>query len=206
MLTILAAAAVYGLTGGMTPGPTLMVALAHTLEHGWREGAKIILSPLLLEGPRVGILLLIVPRLESFTTVLSVIAFSGAGYLLWLAFDTWRSRPPDLSVRTATTSADSWRRGIITNLLNPNPYLFWVTVGTPMLIRAWRIGPAAAGAFIAVFFTCLIGAMALFVMAVARMRDRMVYHTYRIVMRLLSLLLIVFAVINGRDAVALLRA
>jgi threonine/homoserine/homoserine lactone efflux protein len=201
---ILATAVVYGLAAGLMPGPMLMVAIAQTLRHGLREGLKIAFCPILTDAPRIALLLVIVPRLQTFTRTVALIGLAGAAYLVWLAVDTWRSRPPEVEA-AAAEAPRSWQRGIVTNLVNPNPWLFWVTVGTPLLVRARQLGAAAPAAFIVLFFVCLIGSFGAFVVVIARYRDRMVYHAYRAVMRLLSLLLIVFAAMNGRDAVALLR-
>lgn len=205
MISILGAAIVYGFSAGLMPGPMLMVAIAQTLQHGFREGLKIAFCPILTDAPRIALLLFIVPQLQSFNRVVGVIGLTGAAYLAWLAVDTWRSRPPQVE-KAVAEAPRSWQKGIVTNLVNPNPWLFWVTVGTPLLVRAWKIGPAAPAAFTVLFFTCLISSSVAFLAVVARYRDRMVYHTYRAVMRLLSLLLLVFAAINGRDAVMLLRA
>ena len=55
--------------------------------------------------------------------------WAGALYLAWLAFDSWKeSRRP---IETTAVSPSPWlhfRRGFITNLLNPKAALFFVAV------------------------------------------------------------------------------
>lgn len=58
-----------------------------------------------------------------------ILRWAGIGYLVWLAYDTWmESRAP---LETLDDSGDGmvfFRRGLITNLLNPKAGLFYVTV------------------------------------------------------------------------------
>jgi threonine/homoserine/homoserine lactone efflux protein len=48
-------------------------------------------------------------------------------------------------------------KGIFTNLLNPNPYLFWFAVGGPLLAVALHQGSHVLALFIIAFFASLVG-------------------------------------------------
>jgi threonine/homoserine/homoserine lactone efflux protein len=149
------------------------------------------------------VLLVFLGRIAAIRPLVGAIAMAGVVYLLYLAWESWFAPPP---VATETSAAPrSILRGAIVNFLNPNPYLFWLTAGTPMLIKAWRHSALAAAAFIAVFFVCLVGSKLLLALVLARSREHVVGRWYRPVMRTLAALLVVFAVIVGRDAVALMR-
>ncbi|HEY0158614.1 MAG TPA: LysE family translocator [Thermoanaerobaculia bacterium] len=203
MLTALTAALVYGLTGGLTPGPLLTLVVTQTLRHGAREGVKTALAPLVSDGPIVLLLLFFLNTIASIRPLFGAIAVAGAVYILWLAWESWRAPVP--SFTGPAVPPRSFLRGALVNFLNPNPYLFWLTAGTPMLMKAWRHSGAAAAAFIAVFFVCLVGSMVLLALLIARSRERVLEHWYLPVMRALALLLVVFAVLVARDAVVLLR-
>jgi threonine/homoserine/homoserine lactone efflux protein len=95
-------------------------------------------------------------------------------------------------------------RGATVNFLNPSPYLFWLTAGTPMLVKAWRQSALAAALFIGVFFVCLVGSKIALATILARSRDHVIGRWYTPVMRGLAVLLILFAAIVARDAVGLL--
>jgi len=203
MLTVLSAALVYGLTGGLAPGPLMTLVISQTLRHGAKEGMKTALAPLITDGPIMIVLLLFLGRIAAIRSLVGVIAIAGVLYLLYLAWESWSAPPPGATETSAAPR--SIVRGAVVNFLNPNPYLFWLTAGTPMLIKAWRHSALAAAAFITVFFVCLVGSKLLLALVLARSREHVVGRWYRPVMRTLALLLVVFAVIVGRDAVALIR-
>ena len=48
-------------------------------------------------------------------------------------------------------------KGAIVNLLNPHPWIFWIGVGAPTLVTAWRDSPPRAIAFLAGFYTLIVG-------------------------------------------------
>ncbi len=55
--------------------------------------------------------------------------WSGVAYLVWLAWDCWRdSRRPQKPDGTGQTMFSGFVRGLVTNLLNPKAFLFFVTV------------------------------------------------------------------------------
>lgn len=202
MLTALSAAFVYGLTGGLTPGPLMTLVISQTLRHGSREGIKTSLAPLITDGPIIVLLLLFLGRIAAVRPLLGGIAVAGVAFLLYLAWESWNAAPPSASV--AGAAPRSLVRGALVNFLNPNPYLFWLTVGTPMLVRAWKHSALAAALFIVVFFVCLVGSKIVLVNILAHSRERIIGRWYTPVMRTLAALLVVFAAIVARDAVALL--
>ena len=54
------------------------------------------------------------------------------------------------------------------NLLNPNPYIFWGTVGGPIVIDGWTESRTNAIAFLVGMYLFLIGGLALFVVFVGQ--------------------------------------
>jgi threonine/homoserine/homoserine lactone efflux protein len=49
------------------------------------------------------------------------------------------------------------------NLLSPNPWIFWATIGAPILVAAWSEAPAHAVGYLAGFYVALVGGLALLV-------------------------------------------
>jgi threonine/homoserine/homoserine lactone efflux protein len=99
-----------------------------------------------------------------------------------------------MEIRTGALEARSIRKGIAINLLNPNPYVFWISVGTPTILSALKTSPLHAAAFLGSFFFCIVGSKALLAKVVDGSRTFLRSSAYRWIMRLLGLLLIVYAV------------
>ena len=99
----------------------------------------------------------------------------------------------------------SLARGALVNALSPHPWLTWLAIGAPTLLAAWATGgPAAAGAFLVGFYGCLIGSKIGVAAVVSRARGHVVGRGYTLAMRVLGLLLAVFAIGLLREAAALL--
>ena len=96
-------------------------------------------------------------------------------------------------------AAGSLRKGILANLLNPHPYLFWATVGGPTLIRAYDAAPVAAGAFLAMMYGCLIGSKILTAGVMGKGRSLMSRGVLLVTTRALAVALAALAVVFVRD-------
>jgi threonine/homoserine/homoserine lactone efflux protein len=58
-------------------------------------------------------------------------------------------------------------KAVVTNLLNPNPYIFWSVVAGPILIAAWRESSAYGAGFMLGFYGTLIGGFVLLILVFA---------------------------------------
>ena len=90
------------------------------------------------------------------------------------------------------------------NALNPNPYLFWLTVGGPTMIGAGRKDPWSAAAFVAGFYLCLVGSKVILALLVGKSRPLWKGNAYKYLMRVLGTLLLIFAFLLFRDGLRLL--
>ena len=198
MIEALAAGILFGLSAGLAPGPLLALTITQTLRHGLRAGIQVAMAPLITDLPIVTISVLLVGTVAGTAGPLAAIALAGAAFLAWLARDTWRAQPPrvpDAPGDPGDPGARSWSRGAIANALSPHPWLFWMVVGAPTLLGAYAAGgPVAAGAFLAGFYGCLIGSKVTVAAVVGRARRHVVGPGYRWVMRILAVLLVLFAV------------
>jgi len=192
---------VLGISAGLSPGPLMSLVIAQTMAHGRREGVKVSLAPLLTDPPIILASLFLLRQFASQGPILGGISWMGAGVLLLLARGVWRAEPPGGEGPRAVAPR-SILKGLSINLLSPNPWLFWLTIGVPTLLRAqtgWE-----ASAFLVGFYPCLVGGKLGIALLVARYRTGLRPALYRGIMRVLAILLVIFALLLVRDGGRLL--
>ena len=131
-LQYLLAGIAFGSAGGLTPGPTLTLVISQTLRHGLREGLKIAISPLLTDAPIILLAIFVLQRIDT-EPLLGAIAFVGSAFLFYLAYESFTANPPAPGLQDI--DPDSLRKGILANLLNPHPWVFWLSIGGPTTTR-----------------------------------------------------------------------
>ena len=114
----------------LTPGPNMaylaLVGVSRGRRDGFMAGLGVALGLALL-GALVGVGLGSV-ILES-RTVYEILRWAGVAYLVWLAWDGWReARREAVAADLPDRAFIAFRRGFVTNLLNPKAALFFVTV------------------------------------------------------------------------------
>jgi len=196
------AGAVLGATAGLSPGPLLTLVIRETLRSGVGAGARVAASPLLTDLPIIALCVAALGAAARVEPLLGAVALAGSIFLLHMARETWRSGPPDLDARPGP--ARSLARGVVTNVLSPHPYLFWMAVGGPMLVQAWARDHAAPFVFLAGFYLALVGSKLGVAVLVGRSRTVLSGRGYRLVLRVLAVALAAFAVLLLRDGWRLL--
>lgn len=128
----------------LTPGPNMAYLAALAAAHGRRAGLMAV------AGVTCGLSVYMLAAVFGLTEVFrlhrplyELLRWSGVAYLLWIAWDAWRSAS-DAEVADALTPA-RWvlfRRGLVANLLNPKAALFYVTL-LPGFIRSDHASPTS---------------------------------------------------------------
>ena len=157
---------VMGLAAGISPGPLLALVIGETIRHDRRMGIRVALAPLITDVPIVLLSLLLLSRVAGYRSVLGVVSLAGAAFIGYLAYESLRST--GLDAEAIPQRPRSFRKGLVTNALSPHPYLFWITVGAPVVIRAGRSSLLAAALYILGFYLLLVGSK----IAVALLVDR----------------------------------
>ena len=188
-----------GLSSGLSPGPLLTLVLAQTLKHNRAEGIKVALSPLVTDFPIILITILIMGRLTQSDIFLAIISFAGGIFLAWLGFESVRSR--EMSMDLQDPGSGSMKKGIITNFLNPGPYLFWATVGTPLMLKAYKTDLTSAILFIISFYVFLTGSKIMVACLAGKTKHLLNQGIYLILMRILGIALFIFSLIFFYDGV-----
>jgi len=127
--TLLAFAATCALIE-ITPGPNMAYLAALSLARGWRAGLAGVAGVALgLSVYGVAASLGVATVIENSKFLYEALRWGGVVYLLWLAWDAWRTAG-DINAASARgeDEASAFRRGLITNLLNPKAGVFYVAI------------------------------------------------------------------------------
>ncbi len=202
MVDTLALGVVLGLSAGLAPGPLLAFVISQTLRYGTKEGLKVALVPLITDLPIILVTLLLLSKLTDFKAALGFISFLGGAFILYLSYESIMTQP--LQPAFAHAEPGSLKKGAIINALNPHPYLFWFSVGTPTMFKAQQESSLGALVFVTSFYLFLVGSKVLLALAVGKSRSLLGGRTYVWAMRVLGVLLFVFALLLFRDGLRLL--
>ena len=188
-----------GLAAGLAPGPLMTLAITQTVRHGFKEGLLVAAAPLVADVPIVLTLFFVLRELPG--QALGVLGMAGALYAHYLAYET--AKAESVGEVTSATLPGSLKKGVLTNLLSPHPYLFWVTVGVPFVLAAFEKSALAPWGFIVGFYLLLVGSKAGVAALTGRYRSLLTGRAYPYVMRGLAIALVIFAILLFRKGVHL---
>lgn len=137
VIPIMATAVVLGTTSGLSPGPLLTLVVAESFQRGFRSGAAVAIAPLITDAPIVLLMVLLANSLSSMNYVIGILYLAGSAYLAYLSVEIFQIK--GMEVDTTSGVRVSFMKGVVANLLNPAPYIFWLTVGAPLLLQAKEI-------------------------------------------------------------------
>ena len=191
MFNLLIAGITLGLYSGLSPGPLLILLISQTLKHGHKEGIKVAFSPLITDLPIIAISLLFLSFVAGYSSILGVISIFGGLFLLYMAYESFKTRglPDNIELE----EPKSLKKGVTVNFLNPAPYLFWITVGGPIIITAYTGSILAPLMFIIGFYALLVGSKIVLAFAAGKSREFITGRPYIYIMRILGIVLVLFA-------------
>ncbi|MGZ7048302.1 MAG: LysE family transporter, partial [Methanobacterium sp.] len=142
--------------------------------------------------PIIIICLLFLSLISGYTSILGIISIIGGLYLLYLAYESFKTK--GLTGNIELEKPKSLQKGVTLNLLNPAPYLFWITIGGPIIIPAYYQSALSPLIFIIGFYTLLIGSKIALAYATAKSHHFIAGKTYIYIMRILGAVLVIFAI------------
>lgn len=115
----------------LTPGPNMAWLALLAATSGRRAGFATVAGIAL--GLTLQALLAaigVAAAVAAWPVLYRVLHLSGVGFLLWLAWESWRDAgvPAHHLPGGGETGSEGFRRGLITNLLNPKAAVFFVSV------------------------------------------------------------------------------
>jgi len=187
-----------GASAGFSPGPLTALAISETLQHNVRSGMLVSLSPLVTDAPIIFLCFLLTSQFSDMPFILALLGMLGGCYLIHLGLKNFRMK--EFTLPEHNVNSFSLYRGMVTNVLNPNPYIFWTTIGVPILARAWGAGPTFLLAFLLSFYLPLISIKSGFAVITHYSKHLLTGKIFVIVNRVMGGVLFLFALFLWMDA------
>jgi len=191
MIQYLSLGIILGLYAGLTPGPLLTLVISETLQHDFKAGLKIAIAPIISDAPIILLSLFVVHQLSNLEQILALIALTGGCFVLWMGYESVTFQGVKLHLQQPKSHA--LRKGVLVNLLSPYPYLFWLTVGAPLINKAQSEHAMAPVLFILGFYLLLVGLKILLAYWVGQSKSFLLGPAYIYAVRFLGLVLFALA-------------
>jgi threonine/homoserine/homoserine lactone efflux protein len=202
VLPFLFSGLILGITAGISPGPLLALVISETLKQNRAGGVRVALAPLITDLPIIIFSIFIISKISGQNIVLGVISFSGALFIAYLGFDCVRTKGMEVSIDEKKTG--SLIRGAAANFLSPHPYLFWITVGAPVTLKAYKTGFFASIIFLSAFYFSLVGSKIIIALLVDKSRNILQNKVYIRIMKGMGIVLLVFALLFVKEGIGFL--
>jgi threonine/homoserine/homoserine lactone efflux protein len=191
LLSMLLLGFVIGLTGALAPGPTLVATINASLAGDWTTGLKVSLGHIAIE---TAIFLLIVLGLaavaQPYTTAIA--AVGGIALMVFGLLTITGSRTVSLAAAPSGAVTNPYTAGLLTSAANPYFWIWWLSVGSAMVIAGLAGGLASAAVFMIGHWCADTGWYTLVSTGVSRGRTIMTDRTYRWVMAGCGVFLVLF--------------
>lgn len=148
-------AALLGAFAGLAPGPYTTMVAGTGRERGFRAALPLAFVPLVSDVPPLIVTALVLDTLPD--ALLPVLSALGGGVVVYIGVRFLRLRRggPAGEVsplrRPLPQAARFWHVAIGT-LLSPVPWLFWLVIGSPLLLRSWAESATEGLLFIGLLF------------------------------------------------------
>ncbi len=198
-----------GLTGALSPGPTLIATIRSSLRYGWKAGPAIVTGHVLVE---FGIFILIIIGLASAAGEYSWL-IAGAGGIVLVIFGIMtiaESRKVTLSGVLAdepgeASGSDCGRSristgglsgvflaGVLTSVSNPYFWIWWASIGSAMVIDGLKSGLILGCAFMIGHWCADISWYTIVSVTIHRGKSVLSDRSYQLVIALCGIFLVIF--------------
>jgi threonine/homoserine/homoserine lactone efflux protein len=182
----------------LTPGPNMGWLAALSLASGRKAGLSAV-AGIALGLAAIGLIVALglAEIVERVPVVYQILRWGGIAWLLWLAFDAWRESDvaSASSQEEGTFAFSHFRRGLITNLLNPKAAIFYLAL-LPTFVGDAKGSPLGEElALVAIYVAVATAVHGMIVLFAARLRPVLMGGAHeRLIRRVLALSLAAFAV------------
>jgi threonine/homoserine/homoserine lactone efflux protein len=180
-----------GLTGALAPGPTLVATINASLAGDWTAGLKVSLGHIVIE---TGIFFLIILGLAGFAApyTMAIAVIGGIALLVFGLMTVRDSRSATLSCASTPAGTGPCMAGFLTSAANPYFWIWWLSVGSALLLSSLAGGILLAVAFMAGHWAADTGWFTFVSITVAKGKSILPDRIYRWIMAACGAFLIVF--------------
>jgi len=184
---------VIGLTGALAPGPTLVATINASINGDWMTGLKVSLGHAIVE---LFIVILILFGLATialpYTSVIAGVG--GIALIVFGALTIMGSRQATMSASPDQPVSNPYMAGLVTSAANPYFWIWWLSVGSAMVIAGLEGGLVLAGAFMIGHWTADTVWYTLVSSGVSKGRTFLSDTAYRNIMIFCGIFLILFGI------------
>ncbi len=193
ILQMLFMAFTIGLTGALAPGPTLVATVNSSLKEGWTAGPKVAAGHALVE---VLVFLSIVGGLAAAMQQYSR-AVSIAGGLALIVFGVMTAKGSKNATLVASQGqviGNAYLAGIITSAANPYFWIWWLSIGSALVLSGLRSGVIMAALFMIGHWVADFGWLILVSISLDRGRSILSDRSYRGILGICGGFLVCFGI------------
>ncbi len=182
-----------GFTGALAPGPTLVATIQASMKSGWIAGPKVSVGHIIIE---TCVFLVIVLGASAAAVQFSgTIALLGGGALTAFGILTIRERGSFYSGGTpATVIGNPYIAGIVTGITNPYFWIWWLTIGSVLLLQAMEASILFGLVFMAGHWMADAGWLTVVSASIHKGRMVLSPRIYRLILTLCGAFLILFGI------------
>jgi threonine/homoserine/homoserine lactone efflux protein len=182
---------VIGLTGALAPGPTLVATINASIAGDWKIGPKVTVGHMIAESV---LFLLIVLGLAAFALpyMTAIAAIGGVSLIVFGALTIAGSRGASLTCPDRGTVGNPYIAGLVTSAANPYFWIWWLTIGSAMVIAGLSGGILLATVFMAGHWCADLGWFTFISAGISRGRTFISDLSYQRIMAVCGIFLIIF--------------
>jgi threonine/homoserine/homoserine lactone efflux protein len=182
-----------GFTGALAPGPTLVATINASLAGDWKAGLKVSLGHIVIETAIFFLIILGLASVASpYTTAIAVIG--GIALIIFGILTISGSRSASLNTAPAQAAANPYMAGFVTSAANPYFWIWWLSVGSALLISALAGGFLFAIVFMIGHWGADVSWYVFVSTGVSKGRTILSDTKYRLIMAACGVFLVIFGI------------
>ena len=191
LLETVAFAFIIGLTGALAPGPTLVATIQSSITGGWSMGPRVALGHIVIESAIFGLILAgVAATAVKFSDAVALLG--GAALLCFGILTIYSSRNARIDRLSDTPVTNPYLAGIVTGITNPYFWIWWLTIGSALLLDAISGGLIFGVAFMVGHWAADTGWLTLVASGIDRGRTILSPRGYTITLALCGVFLVLF--------------